>query len=436
MSLSRIAIIALDINTDDTNYSKYRRLTVDKKIERIEARIRFICEELKKTEKNAMWIVTWREYGITQNIYRSITATDKKLLKQTMQKLVQDFSPNLTILAGTVSTRRNLLDQTKLQNIRKYYANYEWIKTEEGPNQYFSNEESKLNKVKIDNKNSTSILRNTCYIFHNKEILRHDKIAPIHEDAGNPFLFLLEPIFQPGNKKNNSSYFELIHPFTNSPISIGLEICREHRFEILKRSTTKKPFLHFVLSSSIDLVLDKIYGEYVIQLDSENKPRLLLTKNEDINKIPIHLYQSNLIVKDNQLSGPLQPLYPFEKCITDKLDELINLLSGKKKQQVELFRQEIKKTCSDKDMHIKLHNWLEQNQNILLTYQKKLSFFNSKFSIKKWVNEMTDILVNDKSNNKYSLDYCASEDAGPLLLLQTPKAEEATSVLTLNSIRR
>src|SRR5262245_40027671 len=106
--MSKIAVVALDINRSDDAFDEYEKLSGEEKIKYVEKRIKDICEQLKDKEPDAMWVVTWREYGITEGgpESRSISNELKKQFKAAMLDLTRAY-PNLTILAGTVSTQKH-----------------------------------------------------------------------------------------------------------------------------------------------------------------------------------------------------------------------------------------------------------------------------------------------------------------------------------------
>ena len=104
------------------------------------------------------------------------------------------------------------------------------------------------------NQNGFDVIRNTCYIFNRKHIWRHDKITPINEKhAGDE-----NALYQPGNKKNvnNSPICTILHPITNYPITMGVEICREHWLGVLKGQAKKHRY--FTLLFQLQLVSNQI----------------------------------------------------------------------------------------------------------------------------------------------------------------------------------
>lgn len=409
-----IAIIALNMNNMDLRFIDFSHLSAEEKIVQIENRIRYICNELKTKEPHTMWLVVWREYGITAG-NRAISTNIKHLFKKTMQQLIQEFHPNLTIIAGTVLSKKNVNDINKLEKLKKYYTEISWIKEIENKSRYIEEcidiEEKIIYSLKQEMLNSGIVaLRNTCYVFHNQGIWRHDKTAPIREYSRSLDLLRTHTLFQPGNKTNNNPYLELIHPITESPVAIGIEICREHVFSTLKKNAYKKSLLHIIMSDSVSINLDNIWGDYVLHLDSLCKPRLILMKNEDSNQLPIHLYQSNILDKNHHLSNPLQPLYPFVRRIADKFDELILQSTNETKELVHKFLLNLLKNRTNWYMRDELMTWLKRSNFFLQNHAE----FQQNFSIKKWLQEINDIIVNDPYKDVLYLDYQSRKDAPPI----------------------
>src|SRR5690349_19691376 len=61
---TEIVITALSIFDEQKEYNAYARLSAVEKMVRIKKRIIAICEQLKKQQPNAMWILAWQETGI------------------------------------------------------------------------------------------------------------------------------------------------------------------------------------------------------------------------------------------------------------------------------------------------------------------------------------------------------------------------------------
>ena len=287
-----------------------------------------------------MWIIVWREHGIYGKAYMdgffgfSATTEVRELFKARLNILAQQY-PNLTIIAGTLLTKNFSESLDKLDEIETYYKKQAWVKNEEknvdNKNEFGLEE----NKIALLKKQAPLVeyafFRNTCYIFHGNEIGMRDKIAPFEETQTS----YSQLIFQPGNKKTISSHFKITHPTTNATICFGVEICREHLFAVLKRTSKKPCLIHFLLSDTACLNVHHAHGDYVLQLDSTYIPKLIYLGNiNDANHagpVSIVLYQHNLAnPDDNILQGPFEPIYPFEKKVVDVLDHFLRHHVGDK----------------------------------------------------------------------------------------------------------
>jgi hypothetical protein len=137
------------------------------------------------------------------------------------------------------------------------------------------------------------IIRNSCYIFSNDLVVRHDKISPYCET-----IFLadeLASVFRPAATENSSgSIFEFEHSNTGSKFTIAVEICREHGVGVLSRSN-QPVTIHLVLSDTIPLEASNLAGIWNIQFDSRWMPQIISADPD--HDTSIELYRTNLIDK-------------------------------------------------------------------------------------------------------------------------------------------
>jgi len=433
--MPEVVIVALDINKNDDDFLEFDQLTAIEKIELIEKRIKAICEELETKEPSAAWILTWREYGITDGIdKRAVSSEVKAIFKEKMINLTKQY-PNLSIVAGTISTKKhfNSEQEKKLDAIKEFYAEHGWMKEQESKfkeskfksdkQQQIRKEKKKIKELKTSiPKEGFDVVRNTCYLFSEGTIWRHDKTAPMEETEGN--IDLQKAIFQPGGSvRNINSLCAVRHPVQKrTPINLGIEICREHEFAFLKKTSQgSKPLIHFIMSDTTNLNLDHIHGEYAIQLDSTYKPRLILTKDEDLSAIPIRFYQNNLIKNENTLQGPLQPVYPFEKRVLNKLDSIIPLLGGDKRKILEHIKNKFIRSSNEMGCYsVGSYDCLEDLLNRYRAHLKndyvisKFSLFREGPDLEKMVDSLLDLVQTERTNNPKNKDYLAVTDASPL----------------------
>lgn len=67
--------------------SDFNASSFDTQLEKIEAHIRNVCEQLREMkEPTEEWIITWHEYGLTNASDRYLTSTQKNCFKVTNAK--------------------------------------------------------------------------------------------------------------------------------------------------------------------------------------------------------------------------------------------------------------------------------------------------------------------------------------------------------------
>lgn len=320
---SKIVIIALDMNTSVEDKTNYVAASASHKIALLAERIKQTCEDLAVKEPDAMWVVAWREYGVSdKSHFKGLAPEIRTLLKKTMSELTKQY-PQLTIIAGTVSTKKQIQNPEKLDKIIQYYEDHSWVKEIEGQTLFAM--ESELAKTAAiqhaGKENEIEVIRNTCYIFNKDQIWRHDKITPFFEKNNND----INALYQPGNKKNisNSPLCTLSHPYTNFPVTIGVDICNEHANGSLQKLSKDTALLPFVLSSSIPLMSDNMHGRVVLHADSFYPIKLYhLDSDTDQPPVLIHYYQNN-IHQAHFLHGPLESYGVFVLQVIDKLNKAI-----------------------------------------------------------------------------------------------------------------
>lgn len=340
MENGKIAVVALEINKNDKEgYKNYESLPAKKQIQIIQERIHILCKELQEKEPDSMWIIAWREYGITDGKSRSLSFEDKELLKQAMLELTTRY-PNLVILTGPVATHKPV-EMSKLKDVEKIYQEEPFVQiirkqeakeANELANDMETDEQIKRHELKIaqlreqpkenNPDESAYVGTNQMFCIQGKNVQRHDKTAPIDEILAEDPLSTFT-VFQPGKGKNANPFFELKHPITGETILVGAETCRENNFNLLQKTAPGQPLLHFIFSDEVRLNVDTMHGQFgTIQLDSIVRPRMILAK-PSTGREEISTYRSNLFSDNGSLVGPLEPLYPFENRILDSLNTAI-----------------------------------------------------------------------------------------------------------------
>jgi len=431
------------MNRADGGFDSFNQLSATDKIALIKQRIISACEELATKAPDSMWIVTWREYGITDGAdSRSVSSRVKISFKEEMIALTKHY-PQLAILAGTISTAK----QTKLiqlKTILEYYQAHRWIEElEKSSSQKTKIDELKkteqqiaLHRKQIEDlltiesseskTNVVTVIRNTCYLFIGDKILRHDKSAPIDETG-----ILANTVFQPAKGKNASPIFDIQHTVTGQPLRLGVEICRESDFGVLRKWLLEKedsantPLIHFIISDGINwLDWSNVCGTYCFRIDSLIKPRAILPTFVPEDKREVILYQNNLCQKIESLTGPLQALYPFEKRVLDHVNLAISWHSNDhlKRKILEFYRDafaEAAKSVTVNNMYQSLQDFRNQTE-IYLTQKKTITLFNMFYSFFKftsladmaqWFSDLEKMLDEESEKFMNWKDYASREDA-------------------------
>ncbi|RUR10409.1 hypothetical protein [Legionella sp. km772] len=134
-NIGNTVVIALEMmRTDSIALREYENLSASKKIQLISERIEVICKQLSRQFPNDLWIIGWREYGITEAQSRFISEETLAYFKESMLRLTTTY-PNLAILAGTVAVKRHFAHakyQERLPKILEEYANLDELRANEG----------------------------------------------------------------------------------------------------------------------------------------------------------------------------------------------------------------------------------------------------------------------------------------------------------------
>lgn len=283
--IGKTVVISLEMmRTDGIALRAFENLSAQEKIQLISKRIEIICNQLRLQFPNDLWIIGWREYGITEAQSRFISEDTLNYFKESMLCLTTSY-PNLAILAGTVAVKRHFDHekyQEKLPKILEEYANLDDLRAHEGSASSIRRQkdgvlELERQRSATRSTNGVDVISNTTYLFQNQTIQKHRKVGPwietwdsLRPKAPGSKHYMPEPntIYRTASKKTRRPEMTLIHPTTKHTIPIGVEICYEHRLWLLKTSAIPKQLIHFVLSDSTDTDLDRAHGEVFLQFDS------------------------------------------------------------------------------------------------------------------------------------------------------------------------
>jgi hypothetical protein len=283
MAKSRVAIITLNILRDKPGYSIYRQLDAVEKIKLLITQINFQCEKLNRTEANAMWLMAWRENGVTDSDTSFVSSITKSYLKTELVKLTIRY-PQLVVVGGlsSVKTFKDIGCHKKLNEVAEYYQLHQGYidkHTDESVKIQWDRHLKQFKQVQASRTITLDVLRNTVYIFQQGRKLKHDKICPFHETMQkNPLSGIIDHwenfIFQPAKKPNAENFFTLRHPVTRQSISIGVEICFEHYAGYFKSTTTNQALLQLVLSDYVVREIKNMSASFLIHIDSIYSPTI------------------------------------------------------------------------------------------------------------------------------------------------------------------
>jgi len=312
-----------DEKKEELSYQQYVISTASNKIGIIQRAIIRAYKAMQNQHPDSEWIIiVWREYGIFDLSF--LTHEDQKKLKSVLTELINN-SPKLIIVAGAILYKKTTTSDKLDKVLQAYLPHKDILKAESK----ILNCSHPFNQAYQQIKNSQKCLpdntvffklKNVSYVAaHQNPIAQHGKITPYNEyHGGNTF-------FQPPNSKGISPIISIVNK-ENQQIKLGIEICREHYFSLLKQYATKSATsidLQFLMSSSIRFYLEKYCASLAaFHADSLDVPRMLVAKQGLKNNIAVYAY--NIFENNSQLTA-LEPTYPIQFQILDKIDECLSL---------------------------------------------------------------------------------------------------------------
>ncbi|HHT0595075.1 TPA: hypothetical protein ACTXXA_003729 [Legionella anisa] len=396
--LQKTVVVALDICKYSENFGEYSRLSTLKKTDLVNQSIRNVCNNLSKTHPMDKWIISWREYGVSDE---SISDVDKKIFESTIQNLCKEF-PNLLIISGNIKTRKEI-NLEKAKEIHALYDSYQYLaeieeqQTKNADKHYIKKEREKINSA-IESASTQPILavRSTAFLFNAEGTRKHDKLAPTDE-AGKT------EIHHPAKEKNKAFFFR----FGNE--TIGIEICREHHFGLLRKEGEalgiKKPLFHFVLSDTIALNLNNAFGKFIVHIDSLEEPTLILSPGQTLNDVVFYVYD---LLSNNPQLVEKEAVYPFKYKFLDEIEKVKNKFSND--PRFNHFKEETKKVeitniNIDAEQYDAYKYLIERGlkQKRPLTYGKMLYSFFIKADANEdpfhtWLAGLSEFLNNEKAS--------------------------------------
>jgi hypothetical protein len=322
-----IVFVALDIVKDNGpwNSSTYKLLSAKEKLALLEKSITQTCETLKQKEskdefsKDSMWIISWREHGVSEADSNYATIETKALLRAMIDKLTAKYE-KLTIIAGTIKTKRHIDEKKQdsiLKNIQKRYDNLDHVLTLEnkaGHAEFKSHKERFTTVLQQMGGNGFSVTRNTVTVlpgnYKRSKTAAWDEIDKTDKST---------EIFYPGRTENMTTNLTLRN---NKAITVGIEICYEHFLGILKSDPSKPVFLHLILSDCTPLNMANLKGLYNIQIDSKHGVTFAASGNKNNPKLILYKMDMNMALKNNitQMEGPIIPQNYFNHVISSGIE--------------------------------------------------------------------------------------------------------------------
>jgi len=286
----------------------------DDQLRQMEIHIRFICGELSKMkEQTEKWMIAWHEYGLTNGPDRYITPTQKRQFQKVMQDLTRNYYPKLTIVGGTVATKR-MIDKDPAKRQKKIAE----IKSAYETNQnLISYDIMRYYDESILSLDEFFLVRNTAYVFSKDGIKRFDKRIPAEET----------------NSLDNSIFIPGVPGIGKNELAV--QICLDHN--VLVEDLTFKPLIQMIVSNTTFCDPQRCFSPYVIQIDS-TQPLLFLT---DIPKEKLEV----IVTSYDMFTGRLVPITPqtlkhytlrnLQRNITESI---IDLSSSSISDQMESFK--------------------------------------------------------------------------------------------------
>lgn len=336
-----INIYAIDINRDDDCFTLYDTAPFDIKLSCITGAIHKIMTD--PNAKDHTVIIGWREYGLTESKSKFVSVAQKNELKKTMLSLTAQY-PNLIIIAGTVAVKKHF-KQLSVELQKSIQSDYASIKNQHS---LTSDREIEFNLHKASwikeraSDDGVHIIRNSCFVFHGSSFQRYDKSLPHYETDDNG-TELNNGVFRPSKAKTANPIVTIM--IDGEPLRIGLEICRDHGYGVLKtrlaQSNTSNPDLHCIVSDRALIDPAFLCADHTIQFDSESKPKLLVSR-EGLEKNNVTLFEHN-ILREGHVRGPLAPIHAFERTLINILEKKLNedQLSDSQRELIEIMRKEI-----------------------------------------------------------------------------------------------
>lgn len=371
----KVISIILDINKDLKEFRKYSFLTAKEKIERIVRKMDLACQELLKRRPKCLWLVAWRENGITaagigsSEQVEAVSEEIKEYMLDRLKKLANKYKDNL-IIAAPLAVVYPISDHDFIAVTKQLTADYKNFasigKQEEKDGVYVFSDN--MRKIASATKKSYVVYSAIYFICHqalrfplepignfeiegvsdldskeSDEILvtEHRKFVPSSFDACCD-----NEIFQIAGRHTFNPSMKFYHAASKTVVSLRVFLCIESLVDLEEHNTwpleAEYPFFNeehdicVVFSDSIELFINKLKGLNIIHADSHWCPRHVVTKFETPkDMLIVEVYEVNVLSDHFVLRGPLQPVYPLDLTIKDSVE----LLHLKYKEAIRHFQR-------------------------------------------------------------------------------------------------
>lgn len=326
----RVVVIALELLKIDKNVDSYRKKSAEGKINHIRDNIIDAYKEAMSCFPDSEFIiVVWREHGITDPDGLSISLLDKRYLDNVMQELTKKYK-KLMIIAGSTLIRKRVPLQ-HLTKIKSHYQLHAAIKEEESllddDENHMETHENDVDDLiklrdlnKLTNISEITKYKNISYVYYQDQKAQHGKTTPykeLHAESTNPSLVDTKKVFEPAKERNLSPMISFENDFT-----IGIEICREHSFSVLKNTALKNKktiHLQFILSNPCPLDMNSFHSNHgVIHIDSKY-PTTFVNAASPHHRAQVKVFKIDLLSPLGLIA--IEPIYPIQLKLIDYLEQ-------------------------------------------------------------------------------------------------------------------
>lgn len=207
-------------------------------------------------------VVALPEYAFTK---AAVTIEEKNASLYVLQNAVRQY-PKLVLIPGSYAATQRLVDnqkgQAKKNKITRNYATL-FVKSEYAKDKHFQDEEAAFkNYLDSGMIGSKLLLQNAAYVLTAEDKIKHHKSFPFYER--DKLLGKHKGVLAIGD-------IEPVHLVraAGMEFQLGLVVCREHTsFCNIESLSKNPPFIQAIISDSVDLDENNLFGALNIHMDS------------------------------------------------------------------------------------------------------------------------------------------------------------------------